>query len=233
MLQQFKKRKKTIAILAVILIFLIIIIFFLKNNDKNLKIGNTKSNKSIEDIEEYILNLSSYEATVAVTVISNKNENKYVLSQKYVAPNISKQIVLEPENIAGLETTYDGNNLTIYNAKFNLSKIYENYESFTNNDLSLEAFIADYRQNKEDNSNKCYEENNEFVLECTSKKGNDYRQNKKLYVKKETGNPCKIVIQDVNEKNVVYILYNEITINSIRENDILAFKTIETEAELY
>ena len=78
MLQQFKKRKKTIAILAVILIFLIIIIFFLKNDDKNLKIGNTKSNKSIEDIEEYILNLSSYEATVAVTVVSNKNENIHI-----------------------------------------------------------------------------------------------------------------------------------------------------------
>src|SRR5699024_5756980 len=101
-MQRLKNKKTYIGIAIILLAFLIFLIFFLKNNDKNFEIGNTISNKNIEEIEEYILNISSYEATVSVTIESNKNTNKYVLEQKYKAPNLSKQIVLEPSNIAGI-----------------------------------------------------------------------------------------------------------------------------------
>ena len=39
------------------------------------------------------------------------------MTQKYVAPNIFRQEVLEPENIKGLVTTYDGENLKIENTR--------------------------------------------------------------------------------------------------------------------
>ena len=71
-------RKKLIIIMCIIAISLIFIIFFTKNNYKNIKTGNNMSNKNIEEIEEYILNISSYEAKVEVTIESNKNTNKYL-----------------------------------------------------------------------------------------------------------------------------------------------------------
>ena len=37
---------------------------------------------------------------------------------------------------------------------------------------------------------------------------------KKLYVSKETGKPQKLVIEDKNQKNRVYILYKEIEIKT-------------------
>ena len=64
--------------LIVIITFLA---FFIKNNYKNLKVGNNMSNKSIEEIEEYILNISSYEAKIEMIVNSNKTTNKYVILQ--------------------------------------------------------------------------------------------------------------------------------------------------------
>ena len=194
-----------------VIVITIFFIFFLKNDDKNLKFGNTKS---IKDIEEYILNISSYEAEVTVIVNSNKNQNKYVLKQSYKSPNISNQIVIEPENIAGLETTYDGVNLKIFNSKLNLTKLYENYKNLTDNYLCLETFIKDYKKSAENNFNKLYEENNEIVFECKTQTENMYKQNKQLYVDKITGKPTKMLIQDINENTIVYILYNEITINT-------------------
>ena len=227
MVEKLKSKKRIIVISIVIIILLIFFIFFSKNNYKISEIGNTMSNKNIEEIEEYILNISSYEATVEVTVESNKNTNKYVLSQKYIAPNMSKQTVLEPSNLEGIEISYDGQNLSINNSRFNLSKIYENYEYVADNVLFLEAFISDYQESKKENNTKVYEENDEYVFETKIIQNNEYRQNKKLYIDKNTGKPTKLLVQDINEKTVVYILYNEIKINDL---DMLAFKIFDPNA---
>lgn len=57
-----KKRILKIIISILIIIALIIIIYiFYKNTNKNLKTGNNLSNKTSQEIEEYILNISSYE----------------------------------------------------------------------------------------------------------------------------------------------------------------------------
>ncbi len=218
MFQNLKNKKRIISITLVIVIILIFIIIFIKFNYKNLKIGNNMSNKSIEEIEEYILNISSYEAEVSVVVEGNKTTNKYVILQQYISPNKIKQTVIEPRNIEGLEVIYDGNSLTINNSKLNLRKIYENYEYITNNFLCLESFIEDYKNGKENSNTSLKEENEEIVLEVNMKSNNKYIQNKKLYISKNTGKPTKLLIEDINEKTVVYILYNEIKINDLNKN---------------
>ena len=87
--------KITIAI-VVIAVIAIIIYFFSRNVNKNSKMGNNLSNKTNQEIEEYILNISSYEAEIDVEVETNKNKTKYKIKQSYVAPNIEKQTILEP-----------------------------------------------------------------------------------------------------------------------------------------
>ena len=223
-----KNKKIVVAIFIAVLLILIFFIFFSKNNYKISEIGNTMSNKTIKEIEEYILSISSYEAKISVTIESNKNKNEYVLLQKYVEPNISRQTVLDPSNLEGLETTYDGTNLTLKNTKLNLSKIYENYEYLANNFLCLETFITDYKENDD---SKIYEQENQVILETKNEK-NQYKQIKKLYLDKNTAKPTKLIIQDINEKTVVYILYNEVKINSLNQDEVLAFKAIEADTTL-
>ena len=146
-----KLNKKVIIItsVAILIIIAIIFAFFMKNSNKNLNIGNNLNNKTLQEVEEYILNISSYETEVEVSIESNKNKTKYLLAQKYVSPNIEKQIVKEPSNIQGLETIYDGSKLTIHNSKLNLTTIYENYPYLTDNYVWLHSFIEDYRNAKE------------------------------------------------------------------------------------
>ena len=226
------KNKKLIIILGIILIIslIILIYFFSKNTNKNLNFGNNLSNKTNQEIEEYILNISSYEADIEVEIQSNKNTTRYKLKQSYVSPNIEKQIVEEPSNIEGLQTTYDGNKLTITNTKLNLSTVYENYPYITDNYLWLNSFIEDYKNSQD---RKLYEEGNQLVMEVTLKADNPYISSKKLFINKDESKITKLVVQDKNQKNLVYILYNEIKINSLKKEEVLAFKLKEITAKQY
>lgn len=201
-----KNMKKTKLVKIVLLIFIIIffLIFFLKNNYKNIKVGNN----SIEEVEEYILNISSYEAKLELTVKSNKNTNRYIILQTYNKENKTKQVVLEPENIAGLEIEYDGQNLILRNTKLNIEKLYENYKCLTDNFFTLETFIKEYEQLKNNKTN-LYEESENIIMEVEVNK-NKYVYKKTLYIDKNSLEPTKLMIQDINEENIVYILYNEI-----------------------
>lgn len=219
-----KNKKITLIITVVIIaiaILTMIIYFFSKNVNKNLKTGNNLSNKTNQEIEEYILNISSYEAEIQIEVESNKNNTKYKLKQSYISPNIAKQIVIEPENICGLETIYDGNKLTINNTKLNLSTVYQDYQYITQNFLWLNSFIDDY---KNSSNRKMYEENNMVIMEVTLDTNNHYLFKKQLFIDKTNGKINKMVVQDKNQKKLVYILYNEMKINSLKREEVIAFK---------
>lgn len=220
--------KKIITIATIIVI--IIIVFFIKFNYKNIKSGNNITIKSADDVKKYILGINSYEATFKVEINSNKNNNSYVIKEQYVKENgIYKQEVLEPENIKGLKTIYDGSSLKIENSNINLSKIYENYQCIGDNVLSLSCFIDDFLDSGE---NKIIDNENEIILETSAKNGNKYINHKKLYIDKKTSNPTKMEIQDVTQKNIIYILYNEIKINNLQTDDVLAFKLKPIESDI-
>ena len=137
--------KKVITIAIVIIT--IIAIFFIKNNYKSFKFGNNISNKSAEEIAEYILDINSYELTANITVESNKNTNIYTIKEKYIKDdNIFKQEIIEPQNLNGISFIYDGSNLKLQNSNLNLTKIYENYPYIGENTITLMGFIEDYME---------------------------------------------------------------------------------------
>ncbi len=203
-----KKKYWLILLIAIIVIGGII---FYKNRVKDSKSGN---NKTSQEIVDYILNISSYEVQVTVNVTSNKNSNKYILKQTYQSPNISIQEVLEPSNIAGVKIENDGTNLKIENSQLNLSTILENYNYLGDNCLDLYSFIEDYKQ---DEKAKFEEKDTEIVMKATSRNAdNIYIQEKTLHIDKKTMNPTQMEIKDNQQKTTIYILYNEVKVNSTK-----------------
>ena len=199
------KQKKLLKI--VILLFCVILLsgiaFFYINKTKKMKFGN---NSSSQEIINNILNISSYETKIEVDVNSNKNANKYIIKQKYVAPDISEQEVLEPKNIEGIKIVKNKNELKVENTKMNLIKIYNDYEYMTDNCLDLNAFIEDYKiMGKE-----IYEDKDNEIILTIENKSEKYHKNRTLYISKETGKPTKMEIKDNNKKTLIYILYKEV-----------------------
>ena len=214
---------KKLNIFLIILLIIFVVIFFMQMAYKSIKTGNNIS-KSSEDLIEYILNISSYEAKLEVTIQSNKTTNKYVLEQYYLQPNFSKQIVKEPKNIENLEIIYNGNDLEIKNTNLSLSKIYENYNYLNENILWLNFFIDNYRTNY-----NVEENNNEIILSTNIEK---YNYQAKLYISKKISLPIKIEVLDNSNQTKIYIEYKEIKLNNIRENNIFAFTTKDIRKEV-
>lgn len=200
-------KKKTIIIIFWILIICVlgIIIFIKKQNNtyKILNVGNNSNeNITLDEIEKMLLNINYYEATIEVTVKSNKNTNKYLMKQVHCAEQ-DIQTIIEPSDLECVEMIYRDNKLEVKNSKLNISKIYSDYPYIDDNALWLNSFLKDYK-----NVNpKIKEEKNEFIIEIESQK-----IKKRLYIEKNSKNISKMEITDANKNDRVYILYNEITL---------------------
>lgn len=220
------KFKKTIIIFIIVLI-LILDVILIKNNYKTSKNGNNISNKSADEIENLILNIGSYEANANITIKSNKNQNTYVVKQKYNKEgNLYSQEVLEPSGIAGTLIQYDGKDLTIKNTNLNVKKIYENYSYIESNILSLASFIEDYKQSE---SKEIKEENGIVTLQVKLSNNNKYTMEKTLYINKNENKIEKMEIKDTTQNVRIYILYNEIEFNNIPKEEVLAFSITITD----
>lgn len=139
---------------------------------------------------------------VTVNVTSNKNNNKYILKQTYQDKSKSTQEVIEPSNIAGVKIENDGTNIKIENSQLDLTTILENYNYLGSNCLDLSSFIEDY---KTDEKSQYKESENEIIMKT---------KNKILHINKETHNPTQMEIKDNKQKTTIYILYNEVKVNS-------------------
>lgn len=194
--------KKSKLILVIICILIIISIFiFALNNNKKVESGNNDNNQ--------ILNMNSYKAQIELTVISNKNTNKYKIIQEYKKDEYCIQEIMEPENIRGVKIEYSNNTLTLKNTSLNLTNVYENYKYIAENNLFLDKFIEDFK-NSENSSKE--ESENDIILSTDCKtKESKYQVKKKLIIDKKTNKPVKLEVQDINQNITAYILYNEIS----------------------
>ena len=201
-------KKKTFFLITVIIFLIILILIFYINMSKKSKIGHTNTS---QEIVENILNISSYNATINVKVVSNKNENNYIIKQEFKSKDSNLQEVVEPSNIAGTKIIREGNKLTLENSRLNLSSMIENYQSISSNNLDLSSFIEDYKKD----SKADYEENeNEIKMYAVGNANNnsDSKCKKTLYIDKKTNLPKQLEIEWTNKNNKVYILYNEVEI---------------------
>lgn len=201
------KKKVFITIIFFAIFFLI---FYLIFNYKSLKNGNNNIRiKNEEDVNDYILNISNYEAKIEVIVKSNKNENKYIINQKCM-DNYSYQ-EMEYENNKKIIIEHKDNKVIIRNTSLKLEKIYESWEFLIENNLFLTTFVENF---KETDEKEILVNENYYVVNLKLKNISDKNvAYKSLYINKNNGKIEKLEIYDINKNRTIYILYKEITIN--------------------
>lgn len=209
-LKQLNKNKRILfyAVVTIMALAIIFFINFIRNDYKTINIGNNNLNKTLEEVEDYILNIHSYKATLEATIRSNKNTNKYILKQIH-NENEDIQEVIEPINIKGVKIIYKNSSLKVENTRLELEKIYNDYPYIESNNLWLNSFIEEYRNSQ---NRELIEKDNEIILHIQIKDDSRIKY-KELYLDKKTLKPTKLLIQDNNKKEIIYILYNEIELN--------------------
>lgn len=197
------KVKKILLIFVLICIILFLIFYYIF-----CVLGNNKNINQDEIVDNILENLEEYEANVDILVISNKTQNNYNMNQ-IVEKNSSKFIVNSPDSIKGMTVEANNNTLKITNTKINMEKIYEKYEEVLNNNLFLNTFINDYKNNE----SKKYEKDDEIILETELKNNlNTYIKYKELHLNKNTKIPTELLIKDNTKKTCISIKYNDIKI---------------------
>lgn len=205
-------RKKIIMVIIILAVLIFCIIqIFIKKTIKNSKIGN---NSSSQEIIENLMNLSSYTVRIEMLVYSNKNENKYEIVQSYEKNGDNEksvQEILEPENISGVKIIQENDKLILENSRLSLKNIIENYKYITDNCIDLSSFVKEYKNNENKQQN---ENEDEVILSFIKTDANPYIKNRILTIDKKTGNPKKMECKSENEKTTLYILYNEVKLNT-------------------
>lgn len=195
------KKKVFIFVLICIIIFSIFYYIF-------CILGNNKNRNQNEIVDNILKKLENYEANVTVSVMTNKNKTIYNMKQIY-NKNESKTIINSPENIKGMVIENTNNTLKITNPIINMEKVYEDYDFILNNDLFLNVFINDYKNN----SSEIHEQDNELILSIKlNNKTSTYIKYKELYLNKETKLPLKLEMKDDSQKTKICIIYNDIKI---------------------
>ena len=205
-------RKKIIIVIIILAVLIFCIIqIFIKKTIKNSKIGN---NSSSQEIIENLMNLSSYTVKIEMLVYSNKNENNYEIVQSYEKNGDNEksvQEILEPENISGVKIIQENDKLILENSRLSLKNIIENYKYITDNCIDLSSFVKEYKNNENKQQN---ENEDEVILSFIKTDANPYIKNRILTIDKKTGNPKKMECKSENEKTTLYILYNEVKLNT-------------------
>lgn len=227
--EKTNKRKIIISVVLILIIIVIGVSIFIKNNKNVAKTSKIGKNSSSQEIVDYILNISSYEAEIDVETKSNKNSNKYKIKQTYINNENNIQEVIEPSNIQGVRIIKEGRNLKIENTRLSLTKIIENYSDITQNNLDLNNFIENYKNNL---NSKFREENNQIIMETTVKTESNYQKYEILYISKGNGKPIKMEIKDTNQNMTIYIIYNEIKINEVSNRNVYAFRLFNVSKEI-
>ena len=189
------------------MIFLLLIFAFC--GYKFFRTGNNKNIESIDELGEYILNISNYEIEANVTIYSNKNSNTYRFTE-YKMNEYQKQEIFNEEDNNSIVIENDGDKLTIKNTLLDLTQVFENYEEVAKNTIGFDAFLDDY--NNSDSVNISEDEKYYLIFVKVKNSSNKYIQNKTLFVDKKSGKAEKIEVKDINNNSTIVIEYTRFQI---------------------
>lgn len=196
------KNKKIVFVFATICILIFLFIYYIFGI-----LGNNKNRSQEEIVESLLKEICNYEANITVEVFSNKNENIYEIYQQ-VKDDKSKCVVRSPEEIENLIIENEEGKLKISNSKLKMEKVYQGYEEIFNNNLFLNTFSKDCREN----DFNFYEKDKELILEVKLNNSNTYAKYKELHFNLQSNIPTELLIKDNTKKTSIRIVYNDIKI---------------------
>lgn len=193
--------KKKIFIVAIIFI-LVISIFYCY---KFFIPGNNKSVKDVNELNEYILNIESYNLEAKITVNSNKNTNTYWLKEKSENGSLVTEVISENTN-NGIICEYKNESLTIKNTQLGLPRIFADYKELFTNPLDLNSFIQDY---KLDEKKEIKTKDDYYIVSVKSvNTQNKYTTHKVMYFSRSKNKIERIEVKDINNNQTIIIEYS-------------------------
>lgn len=169
---------------------------------------------AMDKIQKRLGDMESYRCTADLKRITNKGETDYGIEQYCKMSGEYKLIIVEPDNLKGNYTVFDGSKICQYSASAGGKVVTDAPEAQARNELFLSCFVKNYMQSEEVSVDVAVmDEGKCTVLEAVIPGGNKFTATEKLWVDNETLDPVRLVIYDTDGRERYIIDYNEFEYN--------------------
>jgi outer membrane lipoprotein-sorting protein len=180
-----------------------------------------KTAKNTEDVQKLLMKLKTYRCDVVFAVTNNKSTNVYKAKHMYMFPDKYRIEIVEPSELRGQTTIYNGGKAYIYHPQLKTHLITENY----NHSLEFSSFIGSFIESFKNNGGarfklESFEDRQCYVLEIPIEGENPYRAFEKVWIDVENVIPVKAEILDKDNKVSAQVLYENFEENP-RLEDII------------
>ena len=172
------------------------------------------------DIQEFWAQMTSYQATLQITFVSNRSSNTYTVRQQVLMSGPYRMEVLAPEECRGVLTICDGEKTMQKDPSIGMTV--EASETPVRSVLFLQEFWQQYLRSPE----KVEPEDGEYVWETELSGGHEKLAVQRLWVNAQNGYPKRMEIYDTEGMLSIRVDYIEFQPNV--EMDTSLF-TIEKE----
>lgn len=164
------------------------------------------------NIQKKFFELKSFQATVDIEIINNKNITKYTVNQYYIYPNKFRVEVIYPEFLKNLVFINNEKNAWVSNSKVNINDTYywEMVLGLKGNNTFITEFFSNYVKAEE---SKMVIKDNKYILSTVIFSGNTYMETERLTISRN-GYPEKLEIFDQGGKTKLILNYREFKMNS-------------------
>ncbi len=164
--------------------------------------------KSFEGTCRQLAALKSYTCEVVMKTTNNKSTKVYKLKHAYMHPGKYRVEVLEPEELTGQVTVYNGRQAFIYHPSINQFLMTESFSGSTGQNAFAGSFLQYLsRTEKLKVSTQQIEARTCFVVELDISDNSRHMCRQKLWIDKAAGVPVKSEIYDADGKIVVELSY--------------------------
>ncbi|MGE5630396.1 MAG: LolA family protein [Caulobacteraceae bacterium] len=187
--------------------------------------GRLGSEKTFDAACKKLLELKSYTCDVTMKVMNNKSTMEYKMKHFYISPGKYRVEVVEPEELKGQVTIYDGEHSYIYHPKINAQLVTENFPDSLECDAFIGSFISRFKDMKNVKITKEKDNDNLYMLEFEVPEPNSYKVLERLWIDTLNAVPVKAEIYGADGKTTVSIRYTNFGYNpKLNERDFEIIK---------
>lgn len=176
--------------------------------------GGVGKDPKAGEIQDKIINMESYACQARVSRIDNEKINIYETQQVYQMDGQYKVEVISPDNLTGLITICDGQQIVQYNSKLDQSKLTPLSPNNFRNQMFLGTFVQNYLQSEDVSIEvQNIEESLTTVLEAVIPGGSEHMSIQRVWIDQKTSKPVQMSIYNKDNKETVKIEFLEFTYN--------------------
>ncbi len=177
--------------------------------------GGQGSKKSYEKISKELMGLKDYTCDVTMRVTNNRSTMEYRLKHFYKSPGKYKVEVLEPAELKGQVTIYNGESSYIYHPGIEQYFVTENFTGSVEYNSFIGSFIDRLGKRSEIKVSSGMEGEKElYIMEFEIPRPNRYMKTERLWLDPEAAVPVKAEIYGDDGRRNVEIYYNNFVCNS-------------------